>query len=180
MGLGFRFEMQFIATMRLSEMSDMNTSELSGGSADALLVSNDSITIEQLIESMRQFDMSPKVCGEVTTALVLVNHRKFEAVIIDLQMGGEANAILERVRRSPSNRTAVIFTLSDSDAETASAFKTGANFVLRRPLSLTSISRSLKVAYSLMLRERRRYFRCRVRIPVSICRPGIPDVHGAP
>src|ERR1035437_4882127 len=94
------------------------------------------------------------------------------------QLGGEANAVLEEVRRSPSNRTAVLFAVSDSDAATVSAFKAGSSFVLRRPLSLTSIGRHLKVAYGLILRERRRYFRCPLEIPAAICRAGMPKVHG--
>ncbi len=159
-------------------MSNMNTPLLSVGIANALLVSNDAATIKQLSESMQQLALSPEVCVEVPTALVLLNRRKFDAVIVDLQLKGQANAVLEQVRRSPSNRTAVIFTVSDSDAETVSAFKAGSNFVLRRPLSPTSIGRSLKVAYGLILRERRRYFRCPVKIPAAICSAGMPEVHG--
>jgi hypothetical protein len=72
----------------------------------------------------------------------------------------------------------VIFTVSDSDAETVDAFKAGSNFVMRKPLSLSSIGQSLKIAYGLILRERRRYFRCPVKIPVAICRAGMPNVDG--
>jgi ActR/RegA family two-component response regulator len=156
----------------------MNANAVTGAITGALLVSNDAITITQLRESMQQFDMSPEVCGEVPAALVLLNQRKFEAVIVDLLLGGEANEVLDKVRRSPSNRTAVIFAVSESDAETASAFKAGTNFVLRRPLSSASIGRSLKVAYGLILRERRRYFRCPIEFPAAICRPGMPEIHG--
>lgn len=157
---------------------NMNTSSPSVSIAGALLVSNDATTIKQLSESMRQLAIFPEVCVEVAPALVLLNQRKFDAVIVDLQLRGRANAVVEQVRQSPSNRTAVIFTVSDSDAETVSAFKAGCNFVLRRPLSLTSVGQSLKVAYGLILRERRRYFRCPVKIPAVICRAGMPEVHG--
>jgi len=156
----------------------MNAAPPSVGIADALLVSNDAVTIKQLSESVQQLAMSREVCVEVPAALVLLNQRKFDAVLVDLQLGGEANAVLEKVRCSPSNRTAVIFAVSDSDGETVSAFKAGSNFVLRRPLSATSIDRQLKAAYGLILRERRRYFRCPVEIPVAICRADMPEVHG--
>ncbi len=159
-------------------MSNMNATPLSVNIADALLVSNDAVTITQLSESMQQLAMSREVCVEVPAALVLLNRRKFDAVIVDLQLGVEANGVLEKVRRSPSHRTAVLFAVSDSDAETVSSFKAGSNFVLRRPLSLTSIGQSLKVAYGLILRERRRYFRCPVKFPVVICRDGMPNVDG--
>jgi ActR/RegA family two-component response regulator len=144
----------------------------------ALLVSNDEGTIKQLSASMQQLAMLPEVCAEVGAALGLLSRRKFEAVIVDLQLGGQAKSVLEKVRLSPSNRTAVIFAISDSDAETAGAFKDGSNFVLRRPLSPASIDRSLKVAYGLIVRERRRYFRCPVEILAAIYSPGMPVVHG--
>jgi hypothetical protein len=97
---------------------------------------------------------------------------------VDLQLGDQAKAVLEKIRLSPANRTAVLFTISSSDAETAVAFKVGSNFVLRRPLSPASIDRGLKVAYGLIVRERRRYFRCLVEIPAAIYCPGEPPVRG--
>jgi ActR/RegA family two-component response regulator len=143
-----------------------------------LLVSGDAVTIKQVGESMRQLAMSPEVCADVPTALAVLNRQKFEAVVVDLQLGGQANAVLEKVRVSPANRTAVLFAISASDEETAGAFKDGSNFVFRRPLSYTSIDRTLKVAYGLIVRERRRYFRCPLGIAVVICRPKIANVHG--
>ena len=143
-----------------------------------LLVCKDAVTIKQLRESLRQLDMLPEVCNEASAALALLNQHKFDAVVVDLQLGAQANAILERIRLSTWNRTAVLFTISDTDAETASAFKAGSNFVLKRPLSLTSIDRSLKVAYGLIVRERRRYFRCPIEIPAKIRNAAIPEIHG--
>ena len=159
-------------------MSNMNAPAASAAIASALLISDNVATIEQLGASMEHYAMSQEVCAEVPAALALLNQRKFEAVIVDLHLAGQANAVLEKVRRSPSNRTAVIFTVSENDAETSSAFKAGSNFVLRKPLSPTTVDRSFRVAYGLILRERRRYFRCPVKIPVAICRPGMPEIRG--
>lgn len=159
-------------------MSNMNAYTPSVSIADVLLVSKDPDMIEQLGQSMQQLALSSEICAEVPSAMVLLNKRKFDAVIVDLQAGSQANAVLGQVRRSPSNRTSVIFAVSGSDAETASAFKAGCNFVMRRPLSPSSIGKSLKVAYGLILRERRRYFRCPVVIPVAICRAGMAEIHG--
>jgi ActR/RegA family two-component response regulator len=159
-------------------MSNATAPVASASTGSALLVSDDAGTIKQLSASMQQLAMVPEVCVEVGAALGLLNRRKFEAVIVDLQLGGQANAVLEKVRLSPANRTAVIFAISDSDAETAGAFKDGSNFVLRRPLSPASIDRSLKVAYGLIVRERRRYFRCPVEVLAAIYSPGMPAVHG--
>jgi CheY-like chemotaxis protein len=142
-----------------------------------LLVSNDAVTVMQLRESMQQLALSPEVCAEVPAALSQLTRRKFDAVIVDLQLGGQANAVLEKVHRSPSNRTAVTFTITDSDSETAGAFKAGSNFVLRRPLSPPVIDRNLKVAYGLIVRERRRYFRCPVEIPAEVVPLAQAEIH---
>jgi ActR/RegA family two-component response regulator len=144
----------------------------------ALLVSNDAAAIKQIGSSMQQLAMLPEVSFEISAALDLLSRQKFDAVVVDLQLGDQAKAVLEKIRLSPSNRTAVLFTISDSDAETAIAFKAGTNFVLRRPLSRASIDRSLKVAYGLIVRERRRYFRCPVEIPAAISSPGMAAVQG--
>jgi DNA-binding response OmpR family regulator len=144
----------------------------------ALVVSNDAAAINHISVSMQQLAMSPEVCFEVSAAQGLLNRRKFEAVIVDLQLGDQAKAVLEKIRLSPANRTAVLFTISDSDSETAVAFKAGSNFVLRRPLSQAEVDRSLRVAYGLIVRERRRYFRCPVEVPAVISQPDQPEVRG--
>ena len=159
-------------------MSSANAPAPSASIAGVLVVSNDAVTIAQLSESMQKLAMSPEVCPEVGTALGLLSRRKFEAVVVDLQLGAQANSVIERVRQSPANRTAVIFTICDSDAETASAFKAGSNFVLRRPLSPATVDRNLKVAYGLIVRERRRYFRCPVEIPAVVSADAEPQIHG--
>jgi ActR/RegA family two-component response regulator len=159
-------------------MSDMRASVPSVPIGCALLVSNDQATIERLSKSMQQLALSTDVCSEIDVAPGLLNGRKFGAIVVDLQLGNEAQTLPEKVRHSPSNRTSVILAISDSDMETAVAVKNGSNFVLRRPLSGISIDRTLKAAYGLILREQRRYFRCPVEVPVAICRPDMPDVHG--
>jgi ActR/RegA family two-component response regulator len=141
-----------------------------------LLVSNDSVTVQQLAEAIDQLALHPEVCLEVPAALRLLNSQKFEAVIVDLLLGESAYAILEEVRISRSNRTVVIFTISGSHAGSAGAFKAGSSFVLERPLSMASITRMLKAAYGLIVRERRRYFRCPVSVPADIRRAASNDI----
>jgi hypothetical protein len=87
---------------------------------------------------------SQRKYGEVSIAPFLLNRRKVAATIVDLRPGEQARAFLEKVRLSPSNRTSVLFAISDSDAETAIGFKGGSNFVLRRPLTDSSIDHYFK------------------------------------
>jgi len=83
--------------------------------------------------------------------------------------------ILDEVRLSPSNRKAVTFLINAGDAE-GTAFRKRSEFVFERPLSAKSIRNTLKPAYGLILRERRRYFRSPVSIPVTILRQGMQEV----
>jgi CheY-like chemotaxis protein len=134
----------------------------------ALLVSSDPTTIDFLTDALQQLATSTMVCTDVPTALRLLNRRKFEAIVVDLQLGEEAKAVLERTRVSPSNRTTVTFAVVSNKEEMETAFAAGSNFVLERPLAATSIGRTLNAAYGLIIRERRRYFRCPVAISAAI------------
>jgi PilZ domain-containing protein len=140
-----------------------------------LLVSADSITIQQFGHALQALSISPDVCREVPAATNLLNSRKFDAVIVDLQLAGEPGLILDEVRRSSWNRTAVTFVIIGSHAEDT-AFRKKSQFVFERPLSAKSIGNILRPAYGLILRERRRYFRCPLSIPVVILRRAQPEV----
>jgi len=136
----------------------------------ALLVSADPVTIQQFSLALRELSISPDACQDAGSAALLLKRRKFDAVIVDLQLGEQSGHILDEARLSPSNRTAVTFGIGDNDAEVTSAFRKKSQFVFERPLSPQSIHKTLKPAYGLILRERRRYFRYPVSIPVIIQR----------
>jgi hypothetical protein len=68
-----------------------------------------------------------------------LNRRKFEAVIVDLQLEEQSGMILDEVHLSSSNKTAVTFGISDYDAEITAAFRKKSQFVFERPLSAQSI-----------------------------------------
>jgi hypothetical protein len=142
----------------------------------ALLVSKDTTAIKPISESMHQLAISMEVCSEVSIAPFLLNRRKFGATIVDLRLGEQARAFLKKVRLSPSNRTSVMFAISDNDAATAAAFKNGSNFVITTPITESSIDHYLRTAYGLILREHRRYFRCPVDVPVTLHCLGMTEV----
>jgi len=106
-----------------------------------LLVSNDPVAIKLLTESLQRFALFAEQRFEVSSALERLNRAKFEAVIVDLRLGSQAEAVLEGVRQSPSNKHAVVFTVSDSEVETARAFRAGSTFICGdRSLRLPSTS----------------------------------------
>src|SRR5438552_6450747 len=142
----------------------------------ALLVSADPATIQQFSLALRELSISPDACQDAASAGLLLKRRKFNAVIVDFQLGEQSGHILDEARLSPSNRTAVTFGIGDNDAEVTSAFREKSQFVFERPLSAQLIHKTLKSAYGLILRERRRYFRYPVSIPVIIRSQSMQEV----
>jgi ActR/RegA family two-component response regulator len=137
----------------------------------ALLVSADADAIKQFSTALQQFSISPDLCSDARKAVNLLNRKKFEAVVVDLKLGDQSAAVFDVLRFSSSNRTAVTFAIGDQPACSTAACKEKATFLIRRPLSTRSILSTLKPAYGLILRERRRYFRCPISIPVTVGKP---------
>src|ERR1039457_6577539 len=95
----------------------------------ALLVSADPVAIQQFTHALHELSITPDICREVPAAVGLLKRRKFEAVIVDLQLGEQAGMILDEVHLSSSNRTAVTFGIGDNDAAGTAAFRKKSQFV---------------------------------------------------
>jgi diguanylate cyclase (GGDEF)-like protein/PAS domain S-box-containing protein len=162
------------ANNRNNKPSEVSISLMSIGVA--LLVSTDPVTIQQFSVALRELSISPDACQDAASAAILLKRRKFDAVIVDLQLGEQSGLILDEARLSPSNGTAVTFGIGDNDAEVTLAFRKKSQFVFERPLSAQSIHKTLKPAYGLILRERRRYFRCSISMPVIIQRQSRQEI----
>jgi len=148
----------------------MSSSGTKAAMGRVLLICADSSTIQQVAEGMQEFAIATEVCNEVRLAMRQLNRQKFEAVIVDLGLA-QAGKILEHVRLSPSNRTAVTFAITDPQKPSLLEIQQNEvkpNFVMEKPLSAGSVGRTLKVAFGSIVRERRRSFRCPVKIPAVI------------
>ena len=64
----------------------------------ALLVSADPTTIEEFSHALQDLSISPDVCQDLAGSIRLLNSRKFDAVVVDLQLGEQAGVILDAVR----------------------------------------------------------------------------------
>jgi hypothetical protein len=135
---------------------------------NVLLVCNDVDAIRLLTEAVQQFALSLDVHHQADTAARILGRQKFEAVVVDLELGNGAKTVLREVYLSPSNQTAVTFTITSKNAEKDSGMSVGSTFTFVRPLSVESISLTLKAAYGLIVRERRRYFRFPLAVPAFL------------
>lgn len=144
----------------------------------ALIVSEDAVATRYLAEAMQELALSVEVCIKVSDALDRVKHSKLEVCVIDFLLGSQATRFLEQVRASASNRTAITFAITSSSSETAQVLKRGSSFALERPLTSDSIRHTFNAAYGLIVRERRRYFRCPISVPAAASGKGESEVFG--
>ncbi len=137
-----------------------------------LLVSADRSTVEALSDIMEQMGIYVEVCPDRKAASRQLCNSKYEGLIIDLVEGDEGLELLRSLPDFTANKSAVSCAILNDLHLKASAFQAGANFVLERPLELKAASRTVRAAYPMMVRERRRYFRCPVETPTFVeCDP---------
>jgi CheY-like chemotaxis protein len=137
-----------------------------------LLVSFDKATVEAISDIMEQMGVYLEVCPDRKTASRQLCNTKYEGLIIDLMQGEDSLDLLRNLPDFTANKGAVSCAILNEFHQKASAFQAGANFVLERPLELKALSRTIRAAYPMMVRERRRYFRCPVETPTFVaCEP---------
>jgi CheY-like chemotaxis protein len=136
-----------------------------------LLVSTDIQAIELLCHVAEGMAIHVEPCCDAQSALRKLCRVKFEGVIVDLAFEG-ALALLHKLRGLTSNKSAVSYAILAQRHDQTDAFRAGANFVFDRPLVAGSVARVFKVSYSLMVREKRRYFRCPLSVPLKVTRNG--------
>jgi hypothetical protein len=136
--------------------------QLSHQAGSVLLVCNAADVVAMVTEAIEQFALSLDVRRGTVAALDILARKKYEAVIVDLQLGNSADVFLRELHASPANHSAVTFTINTGTTAVQPGIHSGSMFTFCRPLTPTSINLTLKTAYGLILRERRRYFRCPV------------------
>jgi hypothetical protein len=139
----------------------------------ALVFCKDAPTRQLILDSLHPLAILPEICEDGIVAARLLDKQKFEAVIVDLQLGDKAALVLRQVRLSRANRTAVTFAITTGKELQGSA-RPDSTFVLQPPLSAAAISQTLRASFGMVVRERRRYFRCPVAIPAFV-RARLPE-----
>ena len=133
----------------------------------ALLISDQGTGGGQIMRAMQQFAFTVDVCSSLESASRLVAIRKFQAIVLNIGPTGEAARLLDAVRSSASNHSAVTFAVIAADAAPDSQLRP--NFLLHKPVTEALLTSTLKAAMGLIVRDYRRYFRCPLTAPASIC-----------
>ena len=141
-------------------MSNLNELEF-------LLVCCDYATLTAVSGGVKKYGGRLAVTPTAEAARDYLDRRKIDGVFLDMQIPG-ALGLLEGIRRGPSNAKVAVFACVASASQSTATLNAGANFLLRRPLSLEGVALHLTIAKDVLLKERRRYFRHPVSLTVTL------------
>ena len=109
-----------------------------------------------------------EVCQAATAAGEIMVARKFDAIVVDCDDLSGGIELMKALRKTRSNKSSVVFALLNGKTTTQMAFQLGANFVLQKPITPLNATRCFNAALTFMTREKRRYFRHPVEMPVKV------------
>jgi len=132
-----------------------------------VLVSGDYATMNAVFGGVKKYGAKFILVPTAEAARDCLTRRKIDGVFVDLEVPG-ALGVMESIRKGSSNAKAVIFACVLHAREYTDALSAGANFLLRKPLNEDSIALHITIAKELLERERRRYFRHAVNLPVIL------------
>jgi len=134
---------------------------------ESLLLSRDPKVIRVLRPALEKLSIQVEVCRGAQSGSEILSSEKFDAVVVDCDDLQGGLDVIPGLRRGSSNRNSVTFAIVNGTT-TQTAFQMGANFVLQKPISPLNAMRCFSAAIGYMDRERRRYFRHPVEMPVTI------------
>jgi CheY-like chemotaxis protein len=117
--------------------------------------------------ALEKLSIQVEVCHGAQSGSEILSSEKFDAVIVDCDDLQGGLDVIPGLRKGSSNRNSVTFAIVNGTT-TQTAFQMGANFVLQKPISPLNAMRCFAAAIGFMDRERRRYFRHPVEMPVTI------------
>jgi DNA-binding response OmpR family regulator len=137
----------------------------------ALLVSGDDSASEILGRVLPASGIAVERFSDLGAALDRLHQQRFDALILDFEDPKAAEEVLEHARRLSSGNAPVTVALVAEAAQTRDILKSGAHFVLYKPLSDDKARAGLRAVAALLNRERRRARRVPVQAPVEIILP---------
>ncbi len=135
---------------------------------ESLLVSRDPQVAGILKQTFDKFSIRLEICEGAGPGNEILATEKFDAIVVDCDDLQGGLGILENLRNGPTNKTTIKFAILNGVTTTQQAFALGANFVMQKPISMLNSMRCFSAALSTIERERRRYFRLPIEMPVLL------------
>ncbi len=108
---------------------------------------------------LHELGLGPEVCSVPDSAHLLLQHRKYNPVIVDCDQADADGEFLRRLRQSPENRDTIALGIIGGGFGLRDAFARGANLVIHKPVDSEEAGRILRTARALVTRMRRRFLR---------------------
>jgi CheY-like chemotaxis protein len=139
---------------------------------DCLLLTGDAAVLRAVQTSLSVYEVNLEVRKDVPSALEIANRRHFDGFVIDCDGVPGGLDALTTIRHTSANRKqTVILAIVNGATGISTAFDSGAQFVLGKPLDKARLRPFLENAIPQMEREHRRYFRYPVHAVVQLQTP---------
>ncbi len=136
---------------------------------DCLLVTGDATVLRALQASLSVYEVNLEVRKDVISALDLANRRHFDGFVIDCDGVPGGPEVIAQMRQTKANRKqSVILVIVNGATAISTAFDSGAQFVVGKPIDKARLRPFVETAIPQMEREHRRYFRYPVHGLVQI------------
>jgi len=143
----------------------------------SLLVSKDDYSAEVLSRALANCAIAVERFSELEIALHRLGEQRFDCLIVDFDDADTALQLLQMATQPKPAALISIALLSDENS-VRHILKTGAKFILHKPVSSEQATATLRAATALLRRERRRSFRVPVQAPVQVALSGGDQIEG--
>lgn len=137
----------------------------------ALLFSADDAACNVLSRVLPALGIAGERSSDPETAMARIEQQRFDALLVDFENCGPAEAIVEQARRLGSGNPPLIVALVTDPSRVRDILSGGAQFVLYKPISEQKARAGLRAASAMLSRERRRAYRIPVQAPVELTLP---------
>jgi DNA-binding response OmpR family regulator len=143
----------------------------------SLLVSKDDFSAEVISRALANCAIAVERFSELEIALHRLGEQRFDCLIVDFDDADTALQLLQMATQPKPAALISIALLSDENS-VRQILKTGAKFILHKPVSSEQATATLRAATALLRRERRRSFRVPVQAPVQVAIEGGDQIEG--
>jgi CheY-like chemotaxis protein len=145
---------------------------------ECIAITRDQQSVDILRHALEQLSTTLEVCRGLNSGQDVLQSQKYDGVIVDCDDLRGGLSLLQELRRTASNKTSVSFAMLNGSS-TKTAFEMGANFVLQKPLVPITTLRCFSAAFGQMTREKRRYYRVPVEMPVRVVFEEGREIHAS-
>ena len=132
-----------------------------------LILTADQQLTETFTDVCRQFAIAAVPASQVQQASGEISRTRYQGFVLDFDTVPNARLLGDIIRASPHNRGAVLFTVASSLGHVDHALG-DAHFLMRRPIQVSTIRKTIRNAYDLLSGKHRREFRCPANLRIRL------------